>query len=42
VEIVVETAGSTLDKSLASLAFGGFIGVVGFVAGYKAEIPCAR
>jgi len=39
VEIVVETAGSTMDKSLASLSFGGFIGVVGFVAGYKAEIP---
>jgi NADPH:quinone reductase-like Zn-dependent oxidoreductase len=39
VEIVVETAGSTLDKSLASLSFGGFIGVIGFVAGYKAEIP---
>ena len=39
VEIVVETAGATLDKSLASLSFGGFIGVVGFVAGYKAEIP---
>ena len=39
VEIIVETAGATLDKSLASLAFGGFIGVVGFVAGYKAEIP---
>jgi NADPH:quinone reductase-like Zn-dependent oxidoreductase len=39
VDLVVETAGATLDKSLASLAFGGFIGVVGFVAGYKAEIP---
>ena len=39
VEIVVETAGSTMDKSLASLSFGGFLGVVGFVAGYKAEIP---
>ena len=39
VDIIVETAGATLDKSLASLAFGGFIGVVGFVAGYKAEIP---
>jgi NADPH:quinone reductase-like Zn-dependent oxidoreductase len=39
VDIVVETAGATMDKSLASLAFGGFIGVVGFVAGYKAEIP---
>lgn len=39
VEIVVETAGATLDKSLACLAFGGFVGIVGFVAGYKAEIP---
>ena len=39
VEIVVETAGATLDQSLAALAFGGFVGVVGFVAGYKAEIP---
>jgi NADPH:quinone reductase-like Zn-dependent oxidoreductase len=39
VDIVVETAGATLDKSLASLAFGGFVGIVGFVAGYKAEIP---
>jgi NADPH:quinone reductase-like Zn-dependent oxidoreductase len=39
VDIVVETAGSTLAQSMASLAFGGFIGVVGFVGGYKAEIP---
>lgn len=39
VDIVVETAGATLDKSLAALAFGGFVGVVGFVAGYKSEIP---
>lgn len=39
VDIVVETAGATLSKSLAALAFGGFVGVVGFVAGYKAEIP---
>jgi NADPH:quinone reductase-like Zn-dependent oxidoreductase len=39
VDIVVETAGATLQQSLAALAFGGFIGVVGFVAGYKAEIP---
>ena len=38
-DIVVETAGATLHQSLAALAFGGFIGVVGFVAGYKAEIP---
>jgi NADPH:quinone reductase-like Zn-dependent oxidoreductase len=39
VDIVVETAGATLHQSLAASAFGGFIGVVGFVAGYKAEIP---
>lgn len=39
VDIVVETAGGTLEKSLASLAFGGFVGVVGFVAGYRADIP---
>jgi NADPH:quinone reductase-like Zn-dependent oxidoreductase len=38
-DIVVETAGATLQQSLAALAFGGFIGVVGFVAGYKAEFP---
>ena len=39
VDIVVETAGATLDQSLAALAFGGFVGVVGFVAGYEAKIP---
>ncbi len=39
VDIVVETAGATIEQSLASLAFGGFIGIVGFVAGMKAEIP---
>jgi NADPH:quinone reductase-like Zn-dependent oxidoreductase len=39
VDIVVETAGATLDKSLAALAFGGFVGVVGFVAGQNATIP---
>ena len=38
-DIIVETAGATLDKSLAAVAFGGFIGIVGFVAGLKAEIP---
>jgi len=36
---VVETAGATLDQSVAALAFGGFVGVVGFVAGYQATIP---
>jgi len=39
VDIIVETAGATLDKSLAALAFAGFVGVVGFVAGYRAQIP---
>lgn len=39
VDIVVETAGATLAQSLASVAFGGFIGVVGFVAGHEATIP---
>jgi NADPH:quinone reductase-like Zn-dependent oxidoreductase len=39
VDIVVETAGATMEQSLVSLAFGGFIGIVGFVAGMKAEIP---
>ncbi|MBI1396670.1 MAG: zinc-binding dehydrogenase [Betaproteobacteria bacterium] len=39
VDIVVETAGSTLTKSVASLAFGGFVGVVGFVGGYEATLP---
>jgi NADPH:quinone reductase-like Zn-dependent oxidoreductase len=39
VDIVVETAGATLDKSLAALAFGGFVGIVGFVGGYNAQIP---
>ncbi len=39
VDIVVETAGATLSKSLSATAFGGFVGVVGFVAGYEATIP---
>ena len=39
VDIVVETAGGSLDKSLAAVAFGGFIGIVGFVAGAQASIP---
>jgi NADPH:quinone reductase-like Zn-dependent oxidoreductase len=39
VDIIVETAGATMNQSLAAVAFGGFIGIVGFVAGLKAEIP---
>jgi NADPH:quinone reductase-like Zn-dependent oxidoreductase len=37
-DIIVETAGATLPKSIAALAFGGFIGVVGFVGGTEAAI----
>lgn len=38
-DIVIETAGATLAKSVAATAFGGFVGVVGFVAGYEATLP---
>lgn len=38
-DLIIETGGSTLAQSLAALTFGGFIGVVGFVAGYEATIP---
>jgi NADPH:quinone reductase-like Zn-dependent oxidoreductase len=37
-DIVVETGGASLPQSLAATAFGGFVGVVGFVAGYEAKI----
>lgn len=36
-DIVVETAGSTLPQTLACVAFGGFVAVVGFLGGY--EVP---
>jgi NADPH:quinone reductase-like Zn-dependent oxidoreductase len=38
VEIVVETAGSSLPQSLAAVAFGGFVGVIGFVGGYETAL----
>lgn len=38
VDIVVETIGTSLSKSLGAVAFGGAISVVGFVAGYNAEL----
>jgi NADPH:quinone reductase-like Zn-dependent oxidoreductase len=38
VEIIVETAGATLEQSLASVSFGGFVGIVGFVAGQEAPL----
>lgn len=39
VDIVVETGGATLPQSLACTTFGGFVGVVGFIAGYDAAVP---
>jgi NADPH:quinone reductase-like Zn-dependent oxidoreductase len=38
VDIVIETVGSSLARSLAATAFGGFVGVVGFVGGLEATI----
>ena len=38
VDIVVETVGSTLDKSLASVAFGGFVAVIGSVGGQDSKV----
>jgi NADPH:quinone reductase-like Zn-dependent oxidoreductase len=37
-DIVVETAGNTLRKSLDALAFGGVIGVVGLMGGHEATL----
>lgn len=37
-DIVVETGGSTLHQSLSAVGFGGFVAVIGFVAGYEATI----
>jgi NADPH:quinone reductase-like Zn-dependent oxidoreductase len=37
-DIVVETGGSTLPKSLSAVSFGGFVAVVGFIAGCEATI----
>ncbi len=36
-DIVVETAG-TLAQAIEATAFGGFVGVIGFVGGYRAEV----
>jgi NADPH:quinone reductase-like Zn-dependent oxidoreductase len=39
VDIVVETGGAgTLPQALAAVAFGGFVGVVGFVGGFEARL----
>jgi NADPH:quinone reductase-like Zn-dependent oxidoreductase len=39
VDIVVETSGATLAQSVAALAFGGAILVVGFVGGMETTLP---
>lgn len=39
VDIVVETAGSTLPQALSALAFGGFVGIVGFLGGFETRLP---
>lgn len=38
VDIVVETTGTSLSQSLAAVAFGGFVGVVGFVGGLETRL----
>ena len=43
IDIVVETGGaSTLPQALAAVAFGGFVGVVGFVGGFEATLDVRR
>lgn len=39
VDIVVDTVGTTLPQALSVLAFGGFVGVVGFLGGFKTTLP---
>jgi NADPH:quinone reductase-like Zn-dependent oxidoreductase len=42
IDIAVETAGSTLSQALKSMAFGGFVGVVGFLGGLKFNCQSCR
>jgi NADPH:quinone reductase-like Zn-dependent oxidoreductase len=39
IDIAVETAGSTLPQALRAAAFGGFVGVVGFLGGFEVQLP---
>jgi NADPH:quinone reductase-like Zn-dependent oxidoreductase len=42
-DIVVETGGAaTLPQALGAMAFGGFVGVIGFVGGFEATIDVRR
>lgn len=38
VDIIVETTGTSMPQSLGACAFGGFIGVIGFVGGYETTL----
>ena len=38
IDVVVETAGSTLPQALSSLAFGGCVAVVGFLGGFETRL----
>ena len=38
VDIIVETTGTSMPQSLNACAFGGFIGVIGFVGGYETTL----
>jgi NADPH:quinone reductase-like Zn-dependent oxidoreductase len=39
INIVVESAGSTLGQAMKTVAPGGFVGVVGFLGGFETQIP---
>ena len=38
IDIIVETTGTSMPQSLNACAFGGFIGVIGFVGGYETNL----
>jgi NADPH:quinone reductase-like Zn-dependent oxidoreductase len=43
IDIVVETGGAaTLPQALTAIAFGGFVGIVGFVGGFEAKVDVRR
>jgi NADPH:quinone reductase-like Zn-dependent oxidoreductase len=37
-DIVVETTGSALPQALTAAAYGGYVGVIGFVGGFEASV----
>lgn len=38
IDILVETAGVTLPQAMSTLAFGGYVGVVGFLGGFETKL----